>query len=151
MSAHAPYLVKPGDGERLALRDRGAAASIKADGTRTAGGFALIETAPGPGQPGLAAHRHRCSDEALYVLDGRVRVRIGGDTVEVEAGTFVFIPRGTVHAFANAGHSQARLLVLFVPAGLEDYLRDTAAAYRSSAPTPTETSALRTRHDIEFV
>jgi hypothetical protein len=44
--------VKPGDGERVALRDRDAVAIIKADGRRTAGRFALVESAPAPGQPG---------------------------------------------------------------------------------------------------
>ena len=150
MSARAAYVLKPGEGERVMLRDRGALASIKADGAGTAGGFALIESLPAPGAPGLAPHRHRRSDEALYVLEGRVRARIGEETVDAAAGTFIFIPRGTVHAFANAGTEPARVLVLFVPAGLEQYLRDTAAAYTTGVPDAAEIAALRRRHDVEM-
>lgn len=150
MPAHASYVVKPGDGERLALRDRGAVATIKADGRRTAGRFALVESAPSPGKPGLGAHRHRQSDEALYVLEGRVRAQLGTKTMVVGAGTFIYIPRGTVHTFAAAGSEPARVLVLFLPAGLEQYLRDTASAYRGGSPDVAEIAALRRRHDIEM-
>jgi quercetin dioxygenase-like cupin family protein len=143
-------VVKPREGERLALRDRGAVADIKADATRTAGEFALVESVAARGEPGLAAHLHRQSDEALYVLEGNVRVRLGDETLQAGAGTFIFIPRGTVHAFANAGDAPARLLVLFVPAGLEQYLRDTAVAFNAGTPGPAEIAALRRRHDVEM-
>ncbi|HLW46842.1 MAG TPA: cupin domain-containing protein [bacterium] len=150
MAARAPYVVKPGHGERLALRDRGAAATVLADGGRTAGLFALVESVPEAGAPGLGAHLHRRSDEALYVLEGRVRAQLGGETTEADAGTFIYIPRGTVHAFAAAGPGPARVLVLFCPAGLERYLRDTAAAYGAGVPEAAEVAALRHHHDVEM-
>jgi quercetin dioxygenase-like cupin family protein len=87
----------------------------------------------------------------LYVLEGRVRVQLGAETTEADAGTFVYIPRGTVHAFAAAGSEPARVLVLFLPAGLEQYLRDTASAYRDGDPDAADIAALRRRHDVEMV
>jgi quercetin dioxygenase-like cupin family protein len=150
MPRRAAYVLKPGDGEQIALRDRGAAATIKADGASTGGQFALVESVPAPGEPGLGAHLHRRSDEALYVLEGRVRVRLGGETIEAGAGTFIFIPREAVHAFANAGTGPARVLVLFAPAGLEQFLRDTAAAYTTGTPDSAGVAALRRRYDVEM-
>jgi quercetin dioxygenase-like cupin family protein len=150
MPARGPYIAPPESGERLALRDRGAVAHIKADAAATGGAFALVESVPAAGEPGLPAHVHRRSDEALYVLEGRVRVRLGDTTSEAGAGTFIFVPRGTIHAFANAGAAPARVLVLFVPAGLEQYLREAAAAYAAGAPSETAIAALRRRHDVEM-
>jgi oxalate decarboxylase/phosphoglucose isomerase-like protein (cupin superfamily) len=37
------------------------------------------------------------------------------------AGSFVLIPRGTVHTFWNAGSTPAKLLVIFSPAGFEQF------------------------------
>jgi hypothetical protein len=37
------------------------------------------------------------------------------------AGSFVLIPRGTVHTFGNAGSTPAKLLVILSPPGFEQY------------------------------
>jgi len=150
MPAGGSYVLEPGQGERLALRDRGAVATIKADGHGTGGSFGLVESAPAPGEPGLAPHRHRHADEALYVLEGRVRAQVGEKTAIAGPGTFIYIARGTVHAFANAGDGPAKLLVMFAPAGLEQYLKETARAYAAGAPDAAAVAALRRRHDVEM-
>ncbi len=151
MPVSRPYVLGPGGGERIALPDRGADAALKAAGEQTGGLFSLVESAPAPGEPGLAPHLHRHSDEALYVLAGRIRVRLGSETLDAPAGSFVYIPRGTVHGFANPGPDPARVLVLFVPAGLEQFLRETAEAYAAdSTPAPGALEALRRRHDVEL-
>jgi mannose-6-phosphate isomerase-like protein (cupin superfamily) len=150
MSEDRSYVLEPGRGERVALPDRGAVATVKADRDRTRGLFGLVESAPAPGEPGLAPHRHRHADEALYVLEGQIRARVGDETRIAGPGTFIYIARGTVHAFANAGSGPARLLVFFVPAGLEQYLRETAAAYDAGTPGLDVVAALRRRHDVEM-
>jgi len=45
----------------------------------------------GPG----AAERHEADDEVLYVLQGAGRATVGGERVELEAGTAVYAARGT--------------------------------------------------------
>jgi hypothetical protein len=58
-----------------------------------------------PGPPRLIAppHLHRSDDEAWYVLEGSLRVRVGSDEVEAKAGSAVFVPRGTPHTYWNPG------------------------------------------------
>ena len=46
-------------------------------------------------------HVHHDDDEAWYVLDGALRVRLGDDDVEVTAGGAVLVPRGTPHTYWN--------------------------------------------------
>jgi oxalate decarboxylase/phosphoglucose isomerase-like protein (cupin superfamily) len=45
----------------------------------------------------------------------------------------VFVPRGTPHCFANSGEADARILVLFTPAGME---RFATASQRSRRRVP---------------
>ncbi len=159
-------VVMPGDGRRVRLPDRGAEATFKVAGDETGGRLAIVESALAPGAPGLPPHRHRRSDEALYVLEGELAVRVGRRTVQAPAGSFIFVPRGTVHAFSNPGPAAARALVIFAPAGLEQFLEETAELYRrdrsrgsaeerrsgiSRSPDPPRLAALRKQHDTEIV
>lgn len=146
-------VLMPGEGKKLFLADRGATATIKAAADETRGRFSIVESAPAPGASGLARHRHRRSDEALYVLEGAVTVAAGERTVDAPAGSFVFIPRGTAHMFWNPGPHPARVLVIFAPAGLERFLEETAAACAAAggAPDPGTLEAIRRRHDMEPV
>jgi mannose-6-phosphate isomerase-like protein (cupin superfamily) len=56
-------------------------------------------------------HRHD-DDEAWYVLEGVLRVRVGDDEVEVPAGGAVIVPGGTAHTFWNPGSTPARYLLV---------------------------------------
>ncbi|HLW60502.1 MAG TPA: cupin domain-containing protein [bacterium] len=125
----------------------------KAGAGETRGRFSVVESAPIPGAPELGRHRHRLSDEALYVLEGTVAARVGERTVRAPAGSFVFIPRGTPHMFWNPGPHPARVLVIFAPAGLERFLEETAEAPRESGRPPEAgtLAAIRRRHDIELL
>lgn len=151
-AADGSIILMPGDGRRLSLPDRGAVATIKAAGTDTDGRLSIVESAPCPGAPGLAMHRHRQSDEALYVLEGTVTIRAGDRTVEAPAGSFVFIPRGTSHMFRNPGPGAARVLVIFAPAGVERFLEATAEAFAAAGgpPDPGTIREIRAKYDTEM-
>ncbi len=147
-----PIVLMPGAGRQIALPDRGAVATLKAVGHDTGGRLSVVESAPQPGAPGLALHRHRRSDEALYVLEGVVTVRVGDRTASAPAGSFIFIPRGIAHMFRNPGPQAARVLVLFAPAGLERFLEETAAAFAGgAAPDASVLGEIRSKHDTEVV
>lgn len=64
-------------------------------------------------------HIHTREDEAFYVLEGRFVFTVGEQTIEADAGTFVWLPRGVVHSFAVAADG-ARALILVHPSGLEE-------------------------------
>jgi quercetin dioxygenase-like cupin family protein len=152
-TADASVFVPPGAGRRIALPDRGASVTLKAVGSDTGGGLAVVESAPAPGAPGLAMHRHHRSDEALYVLEGTVTVRVGARTMSAPAGSFVFVPRDTGHMFWNPGPGLARLLVIFAPAGVERFLEETAAAFAAAqgSPDPATLREIRTKYDTELL
>ena len=45
-------------------------------------------------------HLHRHDDEAWYVLEGTLFIRVGDQDVEARAGSAVLVPRGTPHRSA---------------------------------------------------
>ncbi len=61
-------------------------------------------------------HVHHADDEAWYVLEGALRFRIGDEVCEAGAGSAVFAPKGTPHAYGNARRGEpARYLLVVTP------------------------------------
>jgi quercetin dioxygenase-like cupin family protein len=120
-----PVVVGPGDGETV-QGPAGGPLTFKVRGAETAGALTALENviAPGDGPP---LHTHRDEDEAWYVLAGSLRFRLGDEEATAAAGSFLFVPRGVVHAFVNDGDEPARILVLFTPAGMERFFDEFAA------------------------
>jgi uncharacterized cupin superfamily protein len=67
---------------------------------------------PGPPRWIAPLHLHRNDDEAWYVLEGRLCVRVGKEVVEAPAGSAVFVPRGTPHTYWNPGPGLVRYLLV---------------------------------------
>ena len=118
--AVAPIVALPDAGE--ALWFLGILATVKADGEKTGGTFALIEhLAPrGSGSP---LHVHSREDEWFYVIEGELTFWVGGETIVAPAGSFVFGPKRIPHTFLVSS-DQARFLLGAEPAGFEDFMRE---------------------------
>jgi quercetin dioxygenase-like cupin family protein len=128
------YGLDPGEGE--ALWFNGGLGTLKATAQQTDGRYAALELlAP----QGFASpvHIHRDEDEFFVVLAGEVRVRHGDDVLEAVAGSFVYGPRGVPHAF-RVDSEEARLLLLFGPAGVEGFFREAGKPAGSRAIPPAD-------------
>jgi quercetin dioxygenase-like cupin family protein len=95
---------------------------VKACGSVTASAYTLIEVHIEPGGI-MPSHRHAAFEEGVYVLDGSVRATLDGETFEATVGSFLVIPWGLPHEIQNIERIAARLLLLSVPGGVEDYYR----------------------------
>jgi mannose-6-phosphate isomerase-like protein (cupin superfamily) len=60
-------------------------------------------------------HLHRNDDEAWYVLEGRMCVKMGDEEVELHAGSGVLVPRGTPHTYWNPSPERVRYLLVMTP------------------------------------
>ncbi len=61
-------------------------------------------------------HVHHADDEAWYVLEGALRVRLGDEVIEAGPGAAVFAPKGTPHAYGNARKGEpVRYLLVLTP------------------------------------
>jgi len=115
---------------------------LKASQRSTGGARSVLETSIGAGPP---LHVHDREDECFYVLEGELSVRCGGDAFAAAAGGFVFLPRGRPHRFW-AVDRPARLLLIAVPGGIEDYLHEI-----STASTDSERREIGERYGIHIV
>ena len=92
-------------------------------------------------------HLHRKDDEAWYVLEGTLCVRVGKDVVEAKAGSAVLVPRGTPHTYWNPGQGLVRYL-LVMTSNIYSLIQDIHAM---TERTPAALSAVFERHDSELV
>jgi quercetin dioxygenase-like cupin family protein len=92
---------------------------VKTSGAETDGRFAQVEV-DDPRDTAPPMHVHHNEDETFYVLEGEVTVFSGDERVELRAGDYGFVPRGTSHAYLVVSE-RARMLVTFSPAGFEDF------------------------------
>ncbi|MGZ4268581.1 MAG: cupin domain-containing protein [Solirubrobacteraceae bacterium] len=72
-----------------------------------------------PGAEGPEAHVHAEEDDAFYVLDDELTFVLGEREVAAPAGTFVLVPPGVLHTFANRTDHPVRVLNLHAPAGFD--------------------------------
>jgi mannose-6-phosphate isomerase-like protein (cupin superfamily) len=73
---------------------------------------------------GAPPHVHSREDECFYVVEGTIVVRCGEEIFEAGPRSFVFLPRGIPHAWDVAGEGVATVLIITVPAMLEEFLRE---------------------------
>ena len=116
-----PVVVAPGKGREITFGVVGARVMVKASDAETGGLCSVWEGHVGPGLVGAGPHHHVGRDELFYVLEGELVLRIGDAQSVAPAGTFAFVPRGTVHGFRNESAAGARLLVVHHPSGFERY------------------------------
>jgi quercetin dioxygenase-like cupin family protein len=91
--------------------------TVLASAEQTGGAFSLMEERlPRGAEP--PPHVHHREDEAFFVLDGALTVRVGGETFSATSGSFVFCPRDIPHLLA-VDSEEVRMLTLCTPGGVE--------------------------------
>ncbi len=97
--------------------------TFKATGASTGGAYALFDSLvlPGGGPP---PHIHHREAESFYVLEGEFEFLAGERWIKAAPGSFVHVPKGSLHTLKNAGESVGRLLTLVVPAGLDRFFEE---------------------------
>lgn len=126
-----PVFQRPGEG-RASDNPLGVELVFKVRGEQTDGTLTAFENlvVSGDGPP---LHTHANEDEAIYVLEGEVRFKLGEEIQTGPAGSYVFIPRGTPHAWQNVGNGPARMLFHFTRSGMERFF-DGFAALETPGP-----------------
>jgi mannose-6-phosphate isomerase-like protein (cupin superfamily) len=117
--------VGPNDGKVL-TNPIGGRMVLKAYDQQTAGAYSLHENTLPAGSPGPRPHIHHQHEEAFYVVEGELTIRVGARTITAPAGSFVVVPRGVVHQPSNPGTQPTKVLLIFSPAGMERFFVEAA-------------------------
>lgn len=128
----------------------GVRTEIHLGGEETAGAFCLVVDEPPVGWS-LPGHRHANEDETIYVVDGEFEMELGGERAQISAGQTIHIPKGVVHAGGNIGSQTGRRVVLFSPAGLEDFFSEVGSTTPEQEFDIAEAAASAARHGWQFV
>ena len=79
--------------------------------------LAVIEIQPHRGGPPI--HAHAAEDDAFYILEGELTFTADGEEVVAGPGTFVLVPPGVEHTFANRSDAVVRIVNIHAPAGFD--------------------------------
>jgi len=145
--------VPPGAGVAVPRR-YGERTVVKTAEAATRGAYAVRENSVPAGFGGVPLHLHREAEEAFYVLEGELTVFAEDRTLAAPAGSFLLIPRGTVHSFANHGTVGARWLTVISPAWVSGWVEEEGKLLQSSSsgvPEPAQQAALYAKYGLEIV
>jgi len=131
-------------------------------GADTDGAYTMIEaTMPqGSGSPILHTHPQQ---ETLYVVEGECLVstitRATLRTLRVGPGGVVHIPSGMPHTVKNESAAPSKLLAVFSPAGIEQFITEIGAAVTDlgvpvcpiEPPTLEHLITVLARHQMTFI
>ena len=149
--ALAALVVAPDAGRPVVLG--GTVVTLRIDGSATGNAYAAMNIALAPGA-GAALHRHHYEAESFAVLSGVITFQLAEQRTSVGAGGLVFIPRGVLHAFRNAGAEPATALIIATPGGLEHYFAELGALLTlgdTGTNLADAITALNERYGLEFL
>ena len=144
--SHQIYL-EPGEGRLLSVI--GERVTCKVVGEETDGAWSLFEVSEPPGG-GPPPHSHDGFDEAYYVLEGELELLAGERAVKAGPGSFVTIPRGTIHTYRNNTGETAKFLAWGYPSGVEGFFAELDREVKSLPPDVDLVLNIAARHNVRF-
>lgn len=108
---------------------------------QTGGAYSLLYQRC-PRSSGPAPHMHE-QDEAFYILDGALTLIAGSENFSVKAGSFLYIPAGTIHSF-RIDSPEAQLFNWYLPGGFEKAITDLGEPARTRSLPPATVKGNRT-------
>lgn len=105
----------------------------------TGGAFSVLERVVPPHfQSPPQPHTQTREDWAVYVLEGTLVFQVDDDQVAAPAGSLVFVSRGAFFRWGNPSAERARCLVIYAPAGFEEFFAEVTEATKDAPLGPTD-------------
>jgi quercetin dioxygenase-like cupin family protein len=144
-----PKVLDPAGGLRLqSTPGRDLVFKVTGDDSGGAFDYAVVEVEARNGPP---LHVHHRQDEAIHVLVGRFRVRIGEEEFVLERGGFALMPAGIPHAFLNLTDQPAEIVLVYTPGGGDRFFAELGPLTRSGSAGREEIAACFERHDMALL
>lgn len=117
---------------------------------QTAGAYYLFEAEFDP-ENGNRLHVHTYEDEAVYVLQGAIQIRLGDGSLEAGEGGFAHLPKGIPHALYNPLKTPLMILVMAIPGGMERFFDELEAALQDGSMDDAKHRAISQKYGIEWL
>ena len=138
-----------GDGLRLQSGPgRDLVFKVTGDDTDGALDFFTVEVAPHGGPP---LHVHHSQEEAIHVLRGRFKIRVGDETFTCGEGGFAYMPSKLPHAFLNLTDDVGEIIVVYTPGGGHRFYEEFGPAARNGMSDRAALAAIFERHDMTLL
>jgi mannose-6-phosphate isomerase-like protein (cupin superfamily) len=102
---------------------------------------------PGPPRYIAPLHIHYQDDEAWYVLEGVLCIQSGDSVIEANAGSCVFVPKGTPHTYWNPSPQRTRYL-LIMTTKIHHLIRE---IHEMTERSPAKMKELFNKYDSELI
>jgi quercetin dioxygenase-like cupin family protein len=119
-----PFTVVPTDKQRT-FWIGGQRQAVIVGGPETGNRYALSHSTIAIGG-GALEHRHTREAEAFYVITGKLRFSVGGETVILGEGAFLHAEPNQKYSFEALEPTE--VLILYAPAGLERFIAESGIA-----------------------
>jgi quercetin dioxygenase-like cupin family protein len=130
MTVAAPFVVGPATSRSNPWR-------VVVDPERT-NGMSLGDARMPPRTAGPNRHVHTREDEGIYVISGVLTAEVGDQRFEVAPESFLWLPRGVPHTFANLSDEEVWAVGLINPSGLEGFFAELADYLGSLSGPPDD-------------
>ena len=118
-SAAQPLVVRASDTKELAMGGGQGGVKIVFDEDTTHDPSAYVGILKAGPQRVVPEHVHAVEDEILFLLSGRGEMTVAGESVPVEAGMGVFVPKNTKHSFRVTSAESVTAVQFYSPSGPE--------------------------------
>lgn len=141
-------------GEAVWFLNNLAVVHARSEATRDSYGLVELMGASGDTPP---LHVHQNDDEGFYVVEGALRLHVGGDTLDLGAGDFALAPRGVPHVYVVESETPARWLGT-TNAGFDRFVLEVGVPATERVlptdphiPDPQELTEIAARHGIQIL
>lgn len=135
---------------RVVWMPGGVRTEIHLDRVDTQGEFCLLVDHPPVGWS-LPQHVHHGIAETIHVVEGEFEVSLAGRPFRLGPGQTIHVPADMIHSTANIGAGPGRRVLIFSPAGMEEFFLQAGAPTAESELDGAEVLAVALRHGWEFV
>ena len=98
---------------------------ILVSGNQTHNKYSIIEITFPPGEESeVPLHKHGNEALVMHVIEGTFSFRYGKETLEGNKDTVLRFEKEIIHSYRKIGKDQGKLLVIYTPAGLENFFRE---------------------------
>ena len=81
----------------------------------------------------MPSHKHTKEDLIVYIIEGTFLIKYGKENMDRIPGTVLKFEKNIYHSYKKIGNDKGKLLILFTPAGLENYFRDIYSSFKSDS------------------